>query len=205
MRLPVARQVGKRTPGKEQRVGFLRRQPALTEGLFRQAAQQLVLYLRQQLILFQQRQLQRIIAKLAAVITQPAILILARRGNRQLHCLIAARRIPHGFQRNTELQQRQSRTRLFVTAPDFTQGAERRFLLARQHQRGICLSGKAAGLGIVAVAHGHQTRFLQIAQQALVALINRIDRYAIALLTRADEEVHGVGGQPVLFRAGFIP
>ena len=92
-----------------------------------------------------------------------------------------------------------------MTAPDFTQGAERRFLLTRQHQRGVCLGGKAAGLGVVAVAHGHQARLLQIAQQALVAFINGVDRYAIALLAGAHEEVHGVGGQPVLFRPLSIP
>ena len=92
-----------------------------------------------------------------------------------------------------------------MTAPDFTQGAERGFLLTRQHQRGVCLGGKAAGLGVIAVAHGHQPRLLQIAQQAFVTFINGVDRYAIALLARADEEVHGVGGQPVLFRPLFIP
>jgi uncharacterized protein YfaS (alpha-2-macroglobulin family) len=41
---------------------------------------------------------------------------------------------------------------------------EKRWLGARQHQRGIGLSGKAAGLGVVAVAYGHQPRLLQVAQ-----------------------------------------
>ena len=205
LRLPAARQVRQRTSGKEQGVGFLGRQPALAIGLFRQRAQQLSLHLRQQLILFQQRQLQGVIAQRATVIAQPTILILARGGNRQLQGGVAARRIAHGFQRNAELQQRQAGSRLVVTAPDFTQGAERRFLLTRQHQRGIGLGGKAAGLGVVAVAHGHQAWLLQIAQQALVAFINGVDRYAIALLAGTHEEVHGVGGQPVLFRPLSIP
>ena len=120
LRLPAARQVGQRPSGKEQGVGFLGRQPALAIGLFRQRAQKLILHLRQQLILFQQRQLQGVIAKRATVIAQPAILILTRGGNRQLQGGVAARRIAHGFQRNAELQQRQAGSRLVVTAPDFT-------------------------------------------------------------------------------------
>lgn len=104
------------------------------------------MHLRQQLILFQQRQFQGVVAQRATVIAQPTILILARGGNRQLQGGVAARRIAHSFQRNAELQQRQAGSRLVVTAPDFTQGAERRFLLTRQHQRGIGLSGKAASL-----------------------------------------------------------
>jgi hypothetical protein len=78
LRLPAARQVGQRTSGKEQGVGFLGRQPALAVGLFRQRAQQLILRIRQQLVLFQQRQLQGVIAQRATVIAQPAILILTR-------------------------------------------------------------------------------------------------------------------------------
>ncbi|STW79912.1 Uncharacterised protein [Klebsiella michiganensis] len=115
---------------------------------------------RQQFVLLQQRQLQRIVAQLAAVIAEPAIRVLPRRRQRQLQGFVAARRIAHQFQGHAQLQQRQTGTRLVVTAPDFAQRAERRFLLPGQYQRGVGLSGKAAGLGIIAIADGHQPRLL---------------------------------------------
>ena len=160
LRLPAAGTVLQRTPGQEQSITLLRRKPALAVCLFRQIAEQRILRFRQQFILLQQRQLQRIVAQLAAVIAEPAFRILARRGHRQLQGLVAARRIAHQFQGDAQLQQRQTGTRLVVTTPDLAQRAERRFLLPGQHQRGIGLSGKAAGLGIIAIADGHQPRLL---------------------------------------------
>ena len=92
-----------------------------------------------------------------------------------------------------------------MAIPDFTQRAQRRFLLTCQHQRGIGLHGELAGLSIIAVANGHHSRILQVAQQAVIGVIHRIGRYAVTLLARAHQEVGHVGRQPVLFRTVFIP
>ena len=160
LRLPATGKILQRASGQEQGITLLRREPALAVGFFRQMAEQRILRFRQQFVLLQQRQLQRIVAQLAAVIAEPAVRLLPRRAQRQLQGFVAARRIAHQFQGHAQLQQRQTGTRLVVTAPDFAQRAERRFLLPCQHQRGVGLSGKTAGLGIIAVADGDQPRLL---------------------------------------------
>ena len=157
------------------------------------------------MILLQQGQLQRIIAQGAAIIAQPAVRILTRRTHRQRQRLLSARRIAHRFKGDPQLQQRQARTRLLMTTPDFAEGTKGGFLLTGQHQGGIGLSGETAGRRVIAVANGHQSRLLQIAQQTLVTVIHRLSRYAIALLACSHKEIHGIGGQPVLFRPLFVP
>ena len=194
-----------RTSGQEQRVALLSGQPALAEGLFRQGIQQRILRIRQKFVLLQQGEHQRVIAKLAAVIGHPGFAVVARRFERQIQRLLAARGIAHQPERHAQLHQRQAGRRLSVTIPDFTQRAQRRFLLTCQHQRGIGLHGELAGLRIVAVANRHHARVLQVAQQPAIGIIHRIGRHAVALLARTDQEVGHVGRQPVLFRTVFIP
>ena len=194
-----------RTSGQEQRVALLSGQPALAEGLFRQGIQQRILRIRQQFVLLQQGEHQRVIAKLAAVIGHPGFAIVARRFERQIQRLLAARGIAHQPERHAQLHQRKAGRRLSVTIPDFTQRAQRRFLLTRQHQGGIGLNGKFTGLSIIAIANGHHARVLQVAQQTAIGVIHRIGRHAIALLARPHQEVGHVGRQPVLFRTVFIP
>ncbi len=161
--------------------------------------------IRQQLVLLEKGEHQRVITKRAAVIGHPGFTVVTRRFERQIQRLLAAWGIAHQLKRHTELHQRQTGSRLIVTIPDFTQRTQRCFLLTRQHQRGIGLHGELAGLRIVAVANGHHARVLQIAQQTAIRVIDRVGRHAVTLLACAHQEVSDIGGQPVLFRTVFIP
>ena len=183
-----------RTSGQEEGITLLSRQPALAESLFRQRIQQRILRIRQQLVLFQQGEHQRVIAQLTTVIGHPVFAVVTRRFERQVQCLLAAWGIAHQFERHTQLHQRQPGSSLSVTIPDFAQRTQRCFLLARQHQSGISLYGKFAGLGVVAVANGHHARILQVAQQAAIGVIHGFGRHAVALLACTHQEVSDIGG-----------
>ena len=205
--LPVTFRLVEQTPaGEEHGIAFLGRQVLVAGQVIGQAEQPAVALRLGQVMLLQQGVDQRVIAQTAAVIAVPVVAVgfelMTERGLQQG---IGARLIAHQLQGHRQVRQRQAAACLALPFGQRAQAAQRSLLTARQHIAGVGLHGEAHVLAVFAVVHVDQLAILQVAQQALAGLLQRLVRHAVALLAGTQQEVGDIGRQPVFLVAVTAP
>ena len=205
LRSPVGFRLAEHTtPGEEQRVALLSRQPLRGRQLIGEFKQPLFALVCRQIVLFEQRENQRLIAQRTAIVGEPVVGFASGRKTADQR-LFGTRFITHFFQRYRQLHQRQTRARIGAPIKQTAQSAQRCLLATRQHQTCVCLHGKAGVFGIFAVIDVDQIALLHVTQQPFIGFFQSLRRHGKSLFASPQEEIGDVRGQPVFLFAISAP